>query len=149
MKILKILVILILSVTCIQCSNGKKENPNVKIIEPVEVAVVEKATILEMIRPESLDESINMYVIEREIPDAGKMTTEELKNISQISCGVLKEMGSEIQWLHSYVAENKIYCVYTAPNKEMVVEHAKKGGFPANSVSAVATIISPETAALE
>ena len=149
MNISKILLILILSVTFIQCSNGKKENPDVNSIEPVEVAVVETVTVSEMIRPESLNENINMYVIEREIPDAGKMTSEELKNISQISCGVLKEMGSEIQWLHSYVAENKIYCVYTAPNKEMVVEHAKKGGFPANSVSAVTTIISPDTAELE
>ena len=139
MKISKILLTLILSITLMQCVvDGTKE-----------VAVVEKGVVSEAVLPESLADNINMYVIEREIPNAGKMTAEELKNISQISCGVLKEMGSEIQWLHSYVAENKIYCVYTAPNKEMVVEHAKKGGFPANSVSAVATIISPDTAELE
>ena len=139
MKVLKILLTLILSITLMQCVvDGTKE-----------VAVVEKGVVSEAVLPESLADNINMYVIEREIPNAGKMTAEELKNISQISCGVLKEMGSEIQWLHSYVAENKIYCVYTAPNKEMVVEHAKKGGFPANSVSAVATIISPDTAELE
>lgn len=149
MKTLKILLTLILSVVIAQCSYDKKDNSEKTIDDPVEIAVVEKVTVSEMVRPESLDKNINMYVIEREIPDAGKMSAEELRNISQISCGVLKEMGSEIQWLHSYVAENKIYCVYTAPNKEMVVEHAKKGGFPANSVSAVATIISPETAALE
>jgi len=86
------------------------------------------------------------YVIEREIPGAGKLTAEELKGISEASCNVLRKMGSEIQWIHSYVAENKIYCVYVAPNEEMVREHAKLGGFPANSVSRVSTIIDPVTA---
>lgn len=85
------------------------------------------------------------YVIEREIPGAGKLTQEQLKAISQTSCGVLQKLGSEINWVHSYVAENKIYCVYIAPNKEMVFEHAKQGGFPANSVSEVSTIIDPTT----
>lgn len=86
------------------------------------------------------------YVIEREIPGAGKLTAEELKNISEASCNILRKMGSEIQWIHSYVAEDKIYCVYVAPNEEMVREHAKLGGFPANSVSRVSTIIDPVTA---
>ncbi|CAM4403373.1 DUF4242 domain-containing protein [Flavobacterium terrigena] len=86
------------------------------------------------------------YVIEREIPEAGKLTPEQLKAISQTSCGVLSKMGSEIQWVHSYVTEDKIYCIYNAPNKEMVLEHAKQGGFPANSVSEVANIIDPVTA---
>lgn len=86
------------------------------------------------------------YIIEREIPGAGKLTAEQLKGISQISCGVLRKMGSEIQWLHSYVTADKIYCVYIAPNEEMVREHAKQGGFPANSVSPVSTIIDPTTA---
>ncbi len=86
------------------------------------------------------------YVIEREIPGAGKLTSEELKEISEASCNVLRKMGSEIQWIHSYVAEDKIYCVYVAPNEEMVREHAKLGGFPANSVSRVSTIIDPVTA---
>lgn len=86
------------------------------------------------------------YVIEREIPGAGKLSAEELKGISEASCNVLRKMGSEIQWIHSYVAENKIYCVYVAPNEEMVREHAKLGGFPANSVSRVSTIIDPVTA---
>jgi hypothetical protein len=85
------------------------------------------------------------YVIEREIPGAGKLTAEQLKAISQTSCGVLSKMGSQIQWVHSYVTEDKIYCVYIAPNEEMVLEHAKLGGFPANSVSEVATIIDPTT----
>ena len=146
MRITKILLFLILSCVLIQCTDDKKETSEKTADKSIEVAVVEKEAVSEMVLPESLANNINMYVIEREIPDAGKMTAEELRNISQISCGVLKEMGSEIQWLHSYVAENKIYCVYTAPNKEMVVEHAKKGGFPANSVSTVATIISPDTA---
>lgn len=86
------------------------------------------------------------YVIEREIPEVGKSSSEQLKAISQTSCGVLSKMGSEIQWVHSYVTENKIYCVYNAPNKEMVLEHAKQGGFPANSISEVSTIIDPITA---
>lgn len=86
------------------------------------------------------------YVIEREIPDAGKLTAEQLKGISQTSCGVLTNLGTQINWLHSYVTTDKIYCVYIAPNKEMVMEHAKQGGFPANSVSEVSTIIDPTTA---
>ena len=86
------------------------------------------------------------YVIEREIPGASKLTPEQLKSISQTSCGVLSNMGPQIQWLQSYVTGDKIYCVYIAPNEEMVREHAKQGGFPANSVSEVATIIDPTTA---
>jgi len=86
------------------------------------------------------------YVIEREIPGAGKLSAAELKGISETSCNVLRKMGSEIQWIHSYVAEDKIYCVYVAPNEEMVREHARLGGFPANSVSRVSTIIDPVTA---
>ncbi|HID99881.1 MAG TPA: DUF4242 domain-containing protein [Thiotrichaceae bacterium] len=83
------------------------------------------------------------YVIEREIPEAGKFTTEQLKAISQTSCGVLENMGPQIQWVQSYVTDDKIYCVYIAPNEEMIREHAKQGGFPANVVSRVATIIDP------
>jgi len=86
------------------------------------------------------------YVIEREIPNAGKLTPAELKNISQVSCGVLSKLGSQIQWIHSYVTEDKIYCVYLAPNKEIVREHAKQGGFPANVVTEVSAIIDPATA---
>ena len=86
------------------------------------------------------------YVIEREIPDAGKLSPEQLKGISQVSCGVLSKLGSQIQWKHSYVTENKIYCVYIAPNKELVMEHAKQGGFSANVVTEVTTIIDPTTA---
>ena len=96
--------------------------------------------------PETLPENHKMYVIEREIPGAGKLTSEQLKGISQTSCNVLNQIGSNIAWRHSYVTGDKVYCVYTAINKELVYEHAKKGGFPSNVVSEVATIINPTTA---
>lgn len=86
------------------------------------------------------------YVIEREIPGAGKLSPQDLKAISQKSCSVLNTMGPQIQWLHSYVTGDKIYCIYVAPNEEMVREHAAQGGFPANRVSAVTSIIEPTTA---
>lgn len=85
------------------------------------------------------------YVIEREIPGAGKLTAEQLQSISQTSCGVLLHMGPSINWVHSYVTDDKIYCIYIAPNEEMVREHAKLGGFPANKVSQVFDIIDPTT----
>lgn len=86
------------------------------------------------------------YVIERELPGAGKLTTNQLRAVSQKSCGVLNAMGPQIQWIHSYVTGDKIYCIYRAPNEEMVREHARQGGFPANRVSEVVTIIDPSTA---
>ncbi|MGH9318191.1 MAG: DUF4242 domain-containing protein [Thermoanaerobaculia bacterium] len=86
------------------------------------------------------------YVIEREIAGAGKLSEQELKAISQKSCGVLSKMGPQIQWIHSYVTDDKIYCVYVAPNEKMVREHAQQGGFPANRVSAVRRMIDPTTA---
>jgi len=86
------------------------------------------------------------YVIERELPGAGKMSAQQLKTIAQKSCGVLREMGSQIQWLQSYVTDDKIYCVYIAPNEELVLEHAKQGGFPANRVSRVTAQIDATTA---
>ena len=86
------------------------------------------------------------YVIEREIPGAGKLSAGELKAISQKSCSVLGDMGPQIQWQQSYVTGDKVYCVYIAPNEAMVREHAKQGGFPANRVSEVTTIIDPVTA---
>ena len=86
------------------------------------------------------------YVIERNIPGAGKMSEVDLKAVSQKSCGVLRKLGSEIQWLQSYVTDDKIYCVYIAPNEAMVREHAKQGGFPANSVAVVRKMIDPTTA---
>jgi hypothetical protein len=86
------------------------------------------------------------YVIEREIADAGKLSAQDLQAISQKSCGVLKNLGPQIQWLESYVTDDKIYCVYIAPNEDMVREHANQGGFPANRISEVRTIIDPTTA---
>lgn len=86
------------------------------------------------------------YVIERELPGAGNLSAETLQAISQKSCGVLKELGPQIQWVQSYVTDDKIYCIYIAPNKEMVLEHARQGGFPANSVAEVKGIIDPTTA---
>jgi hypothetical protein len=85
------------------------------------------------------------YVIERDIPGAGNLSAEQLQAISQKSCGVLTQMGPRIQWVHSYVTDDKIYCVYVAPNEEMVKEHARRGGFPANRVSAVKSVIDPTT----
>ncbi len=86
------------------------------------------------------------YVIEREVPGAGKMTDAEIHAISQKSCGVLRNLGPQIQWLHSYVTGDKIYCVYIAPNEEMVREHARQGGFPATCISEVKRIIDPTSA---
>ncbi len=86
------------------------------------------------------------YVIEREIPGAGKLSAQELQAISQKSCGVLNQMGPQIQWVQSYVTDDKLYCVYIAPNEEMVREHARQGGFPANSVEAIKSVIDPTTA---
>ncbi|HEV3249952.1 MAG TPA: DUF4242 domain-containing protein [Puia sp.] len=89
---------------------------------------------------------LKTYVIERNIPGAGQFTAEKLKSISETSCTVLKEMGPGIQWIHSYVTDNKIFCVYKAENIEMIKEHAKRGGFPVNAVYEVSTVISPATA---
>ncbi|MCX6246701.1 MAG: DUF4242 domain-containing protein [Bacteroidetes bacterium] len=86
------------------------------------------------------------YLIEREIPGAGKFSAEQLQAISQTSCGVLINMGPRIQWVQSYVTTDKIYCIYIAPNKEMILEHASKSGFPANVVTEVSGIIDPATA---
>ncbi|HMG06359.1 MAG TPA: DUF4242 domain-containing protein [Chthoniobacterales bacterium] len=86
------------------------------------------------------------YVIERDIPEAGKLSAEQLQAISQKSCGVLKQLGPQIQWVQSYVTDDKIYCVYIAPNEEMVREHAQQGGFPANRISQIKQVIDPTTA---
>ena len=90
--------------------------------------------------------AMKTYVIERIIPGAGDLTAEQLKGISQTSCSVLEEMGPIIEWQHSYVTGDKVYCVYKAENKQLIEEHAAKGNFPANSISEVATTISPKTA---
>ena len=86
------------------------------------------------------------FVIEREIPGAGKLSADQLQAISQTSCGVLRNLGPQIQWLHSYVTDDKIYCVYIAPDEAMVRQHAEQGGFPANRISQIRTVIDPTTA---
>lgn len=86
------------------------------------------------------------YLIERELPGAGSLTGDELQAISGKSCGVLAELGGAVQWQHSYVTADKLYCVYLSPSEELVREHARRGGFPANAVSAVVTTIDPTTA---
>lgn len=86
------------------------------------------------------------FMIERNLPGAGNLTAEELKSISKTSCDVLSKMGPQIQWSQSYVSDDKIYCIYTAANEELIFEHAERGGFPANSVSEIASIIDPTTA---
>jgi hypothetical protein len=86
------------------------------------------------------------YVIERDIPGAGKLTPSELRDVSKKSCGVLQKLGPEITWVTSYVTGDKVYCVYIAPNEEMLREHARQGGFPANKISKVTAVIDPSTA---
>ncbi len=85
------------------------------------------------------------YIIEREIPGAGNLSAAEMKGISQKSCSVLKNLGPQIQWVESYVTDDKVYCVYIAPNEAMIRQHAQAGGFPANSISRVRTVIDPTT----
>lgn len=86
------------------------------------------------------------YVIERELPGAGKLSSDQLRAISQKSCSVLNSLGPQIQWIHSYVTGDKIYCIYRAPNEDMIREHARQGGFPANRISEIVTTIDPSTA---
>lgn len=86
------------------------------------------------------------YLVEREIPGAGKLSAQELQGISQKSCDILKRMGPQIQWLESFVTDDKVYCIYIAPNEEAIREHAREGGFPANRISQIKTMIDPTTA---
>jgi len=90
--------------------------------------------------------TMKTYLIERDIPNAGKLTPEQLKAISQKSCSVLQHMGPQIQWIQSYVTGDKIFCVYKAENEDLIREHAKEGGFPANVITEISTTISPATA---
>lgn len=86
------------------------------------------------------------YVIERELPGAGQLTPQQLQAVSQTSCGVLRKLGPEIQWVQSYVTKDKIYCIYIAPNEALIREHASQGGFPANRISEISSMIDPTTA---
>ena len=109
------------------------------------ISVGQNATVTDNGKNKTTTE-MKTFLIEREIPDAGKLTGEQLKSISQKSCSVLKEMGPRIQWINSYVTGNKIYCIYKAESEEQIREHAQKGGFPANKIIEVASVISPATA---
>lgn len=100
----------------------------------------------DQIKPEELPAGQHLYVIEREIPDAGKLTTAQLKQIAQTSCTAIKAIGPNITWLHSYVTDQKVYCVYIASSEDMVRDHAQRGGFPANQVNQVAAVFGPENA---
>lgn len=86
------------------------------------------------------------FLIERDIPGAGKLTGQELQGISQTSCSVLQKLGPQIQWVQSYVTGDKVYCVYIAPNEDLIREHAAQGGFPANRISEITSVIDPTTA---
>ena len=86
------------------------------------------------------------FVIEREMPGIGKLPAQDLRMASQTSCSVLRDLGPEIQWVHSYVTDNKLYCVYRAPNEELIREHAQRGGFPINKVAQIHSTIDPTTA---
>jgi hypothetical protein len=86
------------------------------------------------------------YVVERELPGAGQLSPQQLQAVSQTSCGVLRKLGPEIQWIHSYVTQEKIYCIYIAPNEALIREHASQGGFPTNRISEVTSMIDPTTA---
>ena len=108
----------------------------------------QQEVIYEKMAREKLEtkEPMKTYLIEREIPQAGELTPEQLKGISQKSCSVLKEMGSDIQWLHSYVTDDKVYCLYKATDKDLIMQHADAGGFPVNYITELATRIDPDTA---
>lgn len=92
------------------------------------------------------EEIMPQFVIERNMPGVGNASAEDLKGASQTSCNVLRDLGPEIQWVHSYVTDDKLYCVYRAPNEDIIREHAKRGGFPADRISQVRTMIDPTTA---
>ena len=110
------------------------------------MALSTQTALAQQATPKNQDD-MKTYLIEREIPKAGQLTNVELQGISKKSCDVLDDLGSaNIQWLHSYVTEDKVYCVYKAKNKELIKEHAEKGGFPVTNISELSTTISPATA---
>ena len=127
MKSIKILLV-ILSASLSGMAQEKANNPN-----------SENQSVMN-------SQSMKTYLIEREIPGAGELTEEQLKEISQKSCSVLKEMGPQIEWVHSYVTDDKVYCIYRAQSEELIRQHATRGGFPADAISELSTKISPATA---
>ena len=108
--------------------------------------ITEQSNVADLLRKEASTEKMNMYVIERDIPEVGKSTSDDLKNVSKKSCKVLEGMGTGIKWVNSFVTDDKIYCVYLAQSVELVRQHAEKGGFPANKISKVENVIDPSTA---
>lgn len=108
--------------------------------------MIQESTAADLLRKEASTEKMNMYVIERDIPEVGKSTAEDLKNVSKKSCSVLDQLGNSIKWINSFVTGDKIYCVYLAENEALVKQHAEKGGFPANRISKVENVIDPSTA---
>ena len=116
------------------------------LLVSIQLTFAQNQTDLQTSTSNGDESTMKTYLIEREIPDAGLLTAEELKGISQKSCGVLKEMGPEIQWLHSYVTDDKVYCLYKAKNEELIREHGEKGGFPVNNITELSTVINPATA---
>ena len=108
--------------------------------------MAQESTAADLLRKEASTPKMNMYVIEREIPNVGQSTAQDLENVSKKSCSVLKDMGPDIKWVNSFVTGDKIYCVYLAENEDLIREHAKKGGFPANKISKVENVIDPSTA---
>lgn len=112
----------------------------------VTLTMISAATFAQQTPKKEKEKTMNTYVIERQIPEAGKLNAEELQGISQKSCSVLKELGPEIEWVQSYVTDNKIFCIYRAENEAILRTHAEKGGFPINSINKLSTMISPATA---
>jgi len=124
----------------------KKSTLLLIIILFASMAVRAQTTTVKDSSSKSNPTKMKTYLIERDIPNAGKLTPDQLKAISQKSCSVLQHMGPQIQWIQSYVTGDKIFCVYKAENEDLIREHAKEGGFPANVITEVSTTISPATA---
>jgi len=109
-------------------------------------ALAQTASVTKSDKNQMKTKTMQTYVIEREIPNAGNLTGADLKTISQTSCSVLKDLGPDIQWVESYVTDNKIFCIYKAESEEILREHAKRGNFPINAIHPLSAMISPETA---
>src|SRR5437870_13364434 len=132
---------------CPKCEHDHDESPVVHGAEPrYSFCPVPPAGRVDIHLTDTGGARMPKYVIERELPGAGKLSRQELQAISEKSCSVLDKLGPQIQWVQSYVTDDKIYCVYIAPDEAMVREHARQGGFPANRVSEVRTMIDPTTA---
>lgn len=121
-------------------------NTKAKLLFILSVFLFTAITTVSAQKTKKTEPALKTYLIERDIPGAGNLTPADLKGISQKSCSVLKEMGNGIEWMHSYVTGNKIFCVYKAENEDLLRQHATKGGFPITNITEIGTTISPETA---